>query len=380
MTKTSVYHESSMNTTIIVFLLSAMMIGFSIYLTGHYFELKFPTGIESGSLCNLNSFFNCDKTTLSPASNIGGVPISIFGIVIGAMTMIGLFFKSENYERTVYFTLMINMVGCVLLFCYSLFVLGGLCPFCTLYYIASGITLWIFYKKSPSYMPHPQFLITLAGIVLAVTFLTKMNINSKTSNMNAVANDLIKQYYGLPNLGAPAVPSVYKIATAENAPIKMQIFSDFECPSCKALSEMMPQILLRYGGKIDIQYYFYPLDISCNASMERPLHVSACKAAYFAVCNPLEKFGSLHDEIFHNQERLPEYLEENIKKNNLEACIKDPKTKEKVVAIINQSTPFNIRSTPTFLLNGVKIEGALPSDQLFAIMDEILKRSNNTTK
>lgn len=374
-TRKSVYAESSMNTTIVLFLLSALMIGFSIYLTSHYFELKFPTGLESGALCNFNSFFNCDKTTMSPASNIGGVPISMFGIVIGALVMIGLFIRNEYYEKTVYFTLIVNMIGCALLFCYSLFILGGLCPFCTLYYIVSALTLLLFYKKSSDYRPHPQMLIAFAAIFLAVTFLTRLNVNSKMANANAVANDLIKQYYGLPNLGAPATPSEFRIASAPDAPIKMQIFSDFECPACKALSAIMPQLLLRYGGKIDIQYFFYPLDNSCNPSMERPLHQSACRAAYFAACSPVENFGTLHDEIFHNQERIADYLDEQIKKNNLEACIKDPKTKEKVVAIINQATPFNVRSTPTFLLNGVKIEGVLPADQLFAIMDEILKRS-----
>lgn len=61
MTKKSVYTGSSMNTTIAIFLLSALMIGFSIYLTGGYFELKFPTGLESGSLCNLNSFLTVTK-------------------------------------------------------------------------------------------------------------------------------------------------------------------------------------------------------------------------------------------------------------------------------------------------------------------------------
>ena len=373
--KKSVYLDGSMNITILIFLLSAMMIGFSIYLTGHYFELKFPSGLESGSLCNLNSFFNCDKTTLSPASNIAGVPISIFGIIIGAMVMIGLFFKNENYEKTVYFTLMLNMVGCVLLFCYSLFVLGGLCPFCTLYYIVSGITLWVFYKRSPSYTPSPAILIVLAAVMIGSGAWAKATVNSKTASSNAVANDLIKQYYGLPNLGTPKDPSPFKIAVAENAPIQLHIFSDFECPACKALSELMPQLLLRYGGKINIQYYFYPLDNGCNPSMERPMHQYACKAAYYASCMPVEKFGTVHDDIFHNQERIAEYLEENIKKNKLEACVADPKTKEKVMALINEASPFNIKSTPTFLLNGVKIEGVLPSDQLFAIMDEILKRS-----
>lgn len=375
MTKKSVYTESSMNTTIAIFALSALMIGFSIYLTGHYFELKFPTGLESGSLCNLNSFFNCDKTTLSPASNIAGVPISLFGIIIGALTMIGMFVKNENYEKTMYFTLAVNMIGCVVLFLYSLIALGGLCPFCTLYYIASGLALWMFYKKSPSMMPAPTILVIFGAIFLAVGFLAKMNINKKTENIVAVSNDLINQYYGLPNLGAPAVASEFKIATAENAPIKMQIFSDYECPACRALSEMMPQILLRYGGKIDIQYFFYPLDSACNPSMERGMHQFACKGAYYSVCKPAAEFGAVHDEIFRNQNSIGDYLTRKIKEDKLEACVADPKTKEKVQALIAASTPFNIRSTPTFLLNGVKIEGVLPAEQLFAIMDEILKRS-----
>lgn len=375
MTKKSVYTESSMNTTIAIFVLSALMIGFSIYLTGHYFALKFPTGLESGSLCNLNSFFNCDKTTLSAASNIAGVPISLFGIVIGALTMIGMFVKNENFEKTVYFTLLLNFVGCVLLFLYSLIGLGGLCPFCTLYYIASGLTLWMFYRQSPSFTPAPAVLVGFAVIFLAVGFLAKMNVTKKTENMVAVSNDLINQYYGLPNLGAPSVVSEFKIATAENAPIKMQIFSDFECPACRALSEMMPQILLRYGGKIDIQYFFYPLDSACNPSMERGMHQYACKAAYYSVCKPAADFGVVHDEIFHNQDRIADFLADKIKADKLEACVADPKTKEKVQSIIAAATPFNIRSTPSFLLNGVKIEGVLPADQLFAIMDEILKRS-----
>jgi protein-disulfide isomerase/uncharacterized membrane protein len=375
MTKKSIYQESSINMTIALFILSACMIGFSIYLTQHYFALRFPTGLESGSLCNISSFFNCDHTTLSPASNIFGVPISVLGMVVGILVMIGLFYKNEDYEKTVYFTLAVNFVGCIALFLYSLFILGGLCPFCTLYYIVSGLTLWLFYKSSHSYKPSPVFLIIFTLLAFGTSYLFKRNVNEKIEMASAISNDLIKQYYALPNLGQPNPPSPFKIATALNAPVKMTIFSDFECPACKALSEIMPQLLLRYGGKIDVEYFFYPLDNSCNPSMERPLHQEACRAAYVASCMPVEQFGTIHDEIFHNQSRLGEFLNEMIAKNKLEKCVADPKTKEKVVALINASTPFNIRSTPTFLLNGVKIEGVLPPDQLFPIIDEIIKRA-----
>lgn len=139
---------------------------------------------------------------------------------------------------------------------------------------------------------------------------------------------------------------------------------------------MVPQIASHYQGKIDIQYFFYPLDNSCNPSMERPLHHYACQAAYAASCMPLNEFAKVHDDIFQNQEKFEAgFIEEFIRKNNLGKCVTDPKTKEKVVSIIKAADPFNIRSTPTFLINGVKIEGVISIDQMNAIFDEILKRA-----
>ena len=376
----SIFRDQKISTSIIIFVLSALMIVFSVYLTQHYFALKFPTGLEGKSLCNISGFFNCDKTTLSPASNIAGVPISLFGILIGVFTMAGIVFKNENYERTLFFTLTINFMGCLLLFFYSLFILNGLCPICSLYYLVSGITLFYFFKKSRplklSLRPSLIHLAAFSVIVLIISGLTKININSKAQVQNDISSDIIKQFYSLPDLGNPKVSSEYKIASVANASIKMVVFSDFECPSCKLFSELMPQITTRYLGKIDIQYFYYPLDNSCNPSMERPLHQYACKAAYAASCMPLQDFAKVHDEIFQNQEKFEAgYLDQYIKNNKLEKCIADPKTKEKVVSLIKAADPFNIRSTPSYLINGVKIEGALPADQLFAIMDEILKRS-----
>jgi uncharacterized membrane protein len=376
MLKTTIYQDKKLKTSIILFILSALMIGFSVYLTQHYFDLKFPTGLESKSLCNVNPFFNCDKTTLSLFGNILGVPLALFGALIGLLVMIGLIVKNENYERTMYFTLAVNFIGCIVLFSYSLFVLKGLCPFCTLYYIVSGITYLYFVRKSKTVIPAPGYLALFAVLVIVISGFTKMNIDTKAKLQKDLVGDLIKQYYSLPNLGTPKLISEFKIATAENAPIKMVIFSDFECPACKGLSELMPLIAARYDGKIDIQYFFYPLDNSCNASMQRPLHLYACKAAYAASCMPKQDFARVHDEIFQNQDKFEAgFLDQYIKTHKLETCVADPKTKEKVVSLITAADPFNIRSTPSYLINGIKIEGGLPAEQMYAIMDEILKRA-----
>ena len=135
-TSKSLFRGSSVSIHALLMLLAASMIGVSIYLTNHYFAVKFPTGLAgSATLCDINSFFNCDTATNSPLSNIAGVPISVFGMLMGIFTFMGFVFKTDEMEGTIYQVLLLNLVGCVVLFLYSLIALGSLCPFCTLYYI-----------------------------------------------------------------------------------------------------------------------------------------------------------------------------------------------------------------------------------------------------
>lgn len=371
----SLYRDENISTMGLTLLFGLLMLGTSLYLTNHYYEVKYPTGLASGSLCNFNSFFNCDKTTTSALGNLFLVPTSIFGVIIAALVLFGLIIKNEEYEKTVYFTLAVNFVGCIILFLYSLFALGGLCPMCTAYYIFSGVMLYLFYRKSPDIKPNFGLLAIFLVVTLIIGYVIRANILSKENAKSSIAVSLIDQYYKLPNLGMPNPASEFKIADTQNAPIHMAVFSDFQCPACKMLSEQTKKIAELYKGKITIDYYFYPLDVNCNPNMERPLHDLACRAAYIAACTG-PKFAEVHDEIFDHQESLTsESLAKIAKRENVEACANDPKTKEKVVALINAAKAFNVKSTPTYLVNGVKIEGVLPLDQLQIIFDEIIRRA-----
>lgn len=379
MSEKSIYKDSSAFTHLLFVIFAIGMFGFSIYLTNHYFEVKFPTGLASSGLCNINSFFNCDTTTNSPASNIFGVPVSLFGILAGIFLLAGYAFKNKEMEGTNHFLLRVNFVLCILFFLYSLIGLGGLCPVCSLYYIASGIVLFLFHKNSSFAKPSFKIMSIYLVITLIASGLIWNNVNQKKQANASIKNSLIAQFYGLPNLGKPAMESPFKIEMAtknfEDAPIRMTIFSDFECPACKMLSDALHKLIKRYKGKINIQYFFYPLDNNCNPSMKRPMHQHACHASYVAACLP-EKFGKVHDQIFKNQKDLSTaWIDQLAKDENVVDCAKDPKTKTLVQDLIEAAGPFNIRSTPTFLINGVKIEGSLPPAQFNMILDEILKRS-----
>jgi uncharacterized membrane protein len=375
----SLYQNGTMNSHMLLIPIGLAMIAASIYLTNHYFGLKFPTGLEGASACNFNDFFSCDKTTNSIASNIFGVPISVFGILVGVLIFAGYVFKNELVEGTTYFVLTINLIGCAVLFLFSLFVIKSLCPVCSLYYLLSGAA-WLVFKRGSSYKS-PNLKVLGIYAVLAFIFAgsSYAMVNKKQTALDSISEDLLKQYWNLPKLGQPEPQSPFRIATStENftdAAIQLTLFSDFQCPACKVLSDMTHEIAEKYKGNINIQYMFYPLDMNCNLTMKRALHPQACKAAYLASCLP-KKFAKVHDDIFNNQSDLSDdWVNNYAKEEGVTECMNDPKTKEKVIAILNQAKPYGVRSTPTMLVNGVKIEGALPPKQLFVILDDILKKS-----
>lgn len=375
----SFYKGNQLSWQMIGALGAVFMIALSIYLTNHYFNTKFPTGIGAGGLCNINAFFNCDVATNSIASNIAGVPIALLGILLGVFVLFGFLFNSEKVEGTVNFLLIINGAGCLGLLLYSLLALGGLCPGCTLYYIASWVTLFAFHKTSSIRTPDILGLVSYAAIFGIIFGLTYNYVQGKQGNVSKMAQSLITQYEALPNLGNPAMESDYKLASIDrvsfkDAPIRIAEFSDFECPACRMLSKVLHEIAIEYKGKVVIDYYFYPLDNDCNPEMKRPMHQWACYGAYIAACVP-EKFSEIENNLFTNQLTVTkEYIDKLAKKYSVTECMQAPETKEKVVSYVNLAKPFGIKSTPTFLLNGVKIEGVLPKDQLKVLIDHILKK------
>ena len=362
-----------------LFILNAVaMIGVSIYLTTHFYNTLYPTTLGGqGSLCDLSSFFNCDAATYSKASNLMGIPTSFFGIVMGVIFLFTSLMPSENAEKTASALSKYNFIGCLVLFLFSLIVLGSLCPFCTVYYVLSGLAAYLLWKGGiNSWVPDMKGVVAWGVILIAGGVGFSQYTSSKEKLKSDLNKSIVNQFRALPVIGEPAVESPYKIHMATknfaDAPIRIAVFSDFECPFCKVVAEQMPEFTRRYGDKINIQYFFYPLDAKCNSNVKSRMHENACDAAMISACDE-KKFLEVHDEIFEKQGQLKGGgLMEIARKHGLENCIND-ENKNKVIALINAASQFNLRSTPTIIVNGKKIEGSIPSNQFFAIFDDILE-------
>lgn len=357
---------------------SLAMIAVSIYLTTHFYEVLYPTKLGgAGSLCNLSNFFNCDAATYSKISNIAGVPISFFGIIVGLLFLFSSLMPSEGLEKTSAAVSKYNFIGCVALFIFSLVALGSLCPFCTLYYVLSGIAAFMFWKfGSRSWAPDMKLAAGWGVLLLGGSFFMYQTTKGKEDFTAKMSASVVEQFRKLPSLGEPDLESPYKIHMSgesyATSPIRITVFSDFECPFCKVVSEQLPELVRRYGDKLSIQYMFYPLDSKCNSNLKGRMHEHACDAAQLAACDE-KKFAEVHDEIFANQDKLGSGILNDIaKKHNLTGCMENEDVKNKVISAINQGTKFNIKSTPTIIVNGKKIEGTIPNRQFFAIFEDIL--------
>jgi len=357
---------------------AAAMVGVSTYLTTHFYSTLYPAQLGgASSLCNISDFFNCDAATYSKLAHIFGVPTSFFGLVIGLMFLFTALMPSESLEKTSNAFSKYNFLGCILLFIFSLGALGSLCPFCTVYYVLSGIAFFLLHKGGLNTWKPDLKISGIWGIVLLIgSFFFYQHTSSKEDVKGKLNAGVVEQFRKLATMGDPSNESPYKVHMGTknyaDAPIRIAVFSDFECPFCKVVAEQMPELVRRYGDKINIQYFFYHLDHKCNSNIKNKYHENACDAAMIAACDE-KKFAVIHDEIFAQQDRLRDgVLKEIAEKHGLKGCLENKEIKDKVIASINGATQFNLKSTPTIIVNGKKIEGTIPSAQFFAIFEDIL--------
>lgn len=156
------------------------------------------------------------------------------------------------------------------------------------------------------------------------------------------------------------------------APVTIIEFSDFQCPFCeKFYTETLPQLKKEYidTGKAKLVFRDYPLSlhpmahISAEAAECVRMKAGGKDAAYF----------KYHDKIFENQESL---TAENLKKwakeqgYNIDSCLANGDKKAEVDKDVQDGGSLG---TPTFFINGVKLEGAQPFSAFKQVIDAQLE-------
>ncbi len=144
----------------------------------------------------------------------------------------------------------------------------------------------------------------------------------------------------------------------KDAKVVIVEFSDFQCPFCRQAYPVVKQILRDYEGQILFIYRDFPLT---------DIHPQALLAAMAGECaHEQGQFWPMHDKIFENQQSMTEAdfkrYAVQIGLNNIEFgnCLSSGKYLSEIEGDLNDGFNAGIRSTPTFVINGVQVSGVLP--------------------
>lgn len=161
----------------------------------------------------------------------------------------------------------------------------------------------------------------------------------------------------------------------EEAPVKIIIFSDFQCPYCAQFSlGALPQLREEYvkSGKAKLIFKNLPLSF----------HQMAEPAAQAALCaGKQNKFWEYHDKLFENQGKLNSgYLRElaeelGLDKEEFNACLGSGEMGRQIQADQQAAGQARIRGTPAFLINGELLTGAQPFEEFKKVIEKKLGES-----
>ena len=167
-------------------------------------------------------------------------------------------------------------------------------------------------------------------------------------------------------------------------------YDDFQCPFCSRMHQtLFPQLLKEYGDRVLFIYKDYPL---------AEIHAWATHAAVNANCLAAQNSDAYWDfaDYIHahqaevNSEKskdgqfaaldrltLLQGQKRNLDVAKLQSCIK-AQQEDIVKASVKEADALGVEATPTMFVNGEKVDGALPIDELRAILDRALVRAGET--
>jgi protein-disulfide isomerase len=171
----------------------------------------------------------------------------------------------------------------------------------------------------------------------------------------------------------------------KNAKVTVVNYDDFECPFCARMhSTLFPGLFKEYGDRVLFIYKDFPLE---------EIHPWAVHAAVDANCLAAQSDDAYWDyaDYLHGNQNIvrdakagegqnavldklatSQGQKHNLDIPKLQACVK--LQDEKVVrASIHEADGLGVEATPTMYVNGQKLDGAVPEDEVRLALDQALK-------
>jgi protein-disulfide isomerase len=173
----------------------------------------------------------------------------------------------------------------------------------------------------------------------------------------------------------PKITDADYVMGKADAPVTMLEFASFTCPHCAAFTnDVLPQIEKAYvdTGKVKIVFRQFPLNgLDLRAGM-------------MARCAPHDQYFNIAKVLFQTQQSWATANDPisalaqiggmaGLPKDKFDACLKDNSVADAIIKLSQDAqAEYKVNATPTFVVEGEKIEGEASFDTFKALFDKKL--------
>lgn len=156
----------------------------------------------------------------------------------------------------------------------------------------------------------------------------------------------VEQVFNIDYTGSPYIGSL-------NAPVTLTVFSDYQCPHCLVLEEVLQDVLKKYRGKIRLIVKNNPLDIDDSSAL-------GAKAALAAAMQG--KFEQFHEVLFKNSESIDVVSlsgianQLNMDMNKFKRDMHSPLVDQIIQRDIANAKQIGVTGTPALFINGKRLK------------------------
>jgi protein-disulfide isomerase len=146
------------------------------------------------------------------------------------------------------------------------------------------------------------------------------------------------------------------------APVTLVEYSDFECPVCRNLHDVLRGMLQNYAGKVRVVFKDFPIE------QIHPWARTAAIAGRCAYQQDPRAFWKMYDFIYDNQElisaanawtKMADYAgQSGLDVGAFKSCMASPEAGAAVNASRANGQKLEVNSTPTVFVNGRRLVGA----------------------
>jgi protein-disulfide isomerase len=204
----------------------------------------------------------------------------------------------------------------------------------------------------------------LACVAAAAAAVVRSGMLQSSDESGFPKPESVYSYYGTGLLEGPAM-----------APVTLLAYSDYTCPFCKELHGTIAELMTRYPHHLAVVWK--NIDNTADRALLNTLLGVHCAAA-------LGHFSEYHAAAFHQSQVVTfhrgwESLAATVfgaVSDSLRTCVLEQRYRSRIEQDASEGAKLGISATPTFFVNGRRVDGAVPAAILDAMIAFELRGAN----